>query len=571
MGNRRKQQEALPSAVRNSGKRKTAKKVASKPLPPRSCTIPGRTRQAAKINPPKPTQTEDDIPPEAAALGLDAMDVQAAQEIGVSFEEWALENQPFPQNLREPSVTADDIRANVAKQHAAADDEISDEYTDEGEGIDELQSDGELEVSLPPRISSKQKKNTRYIEVSDSDEETAEPTFEIHFEVPIHRGTKFLKGLTSKSTYDDFQKDVAEKMRIKPHHLPGLAYWPLTLAKGSCKTAKPALLEGDEDWDCLVEAAQVYVREQRRKKKTSSVVQFDLVDLDADDDKKKPTSVKGSKPALKAKKDDSDGNNDSAGQGTTELQIRKKIEASHGCNDHVGRICFVMEDGKCYTFAENEISTWIHLCKKHAATCNEVPDVIKPSGLIAQHQNHARSSYNKNKGFQNPAPNDTMSFMGGLLGGMMGLNQFGSFPLNQPWQPAPLTRTSGPAPLPANQTLPQTPSRSSRAESAPPDSPSKQSKAGTKRPADSPLQPYNPEVAEWLRLVEGSVERNGVAHFEYSKHAEGFIANGYVELSDLASLTEQEVADATSMSKGQAKRLLKYAKEDYVSPKRAKF
>jgi hypothetical protein len=119
------------------------------------------------------------------------------------------------------------------------------------------------------------------------------PKVNILFEVPYKNGTRDLKGIRSRTSFNDFLAQVAAKMYTRVSAL-NIGYIPSYKPRNPKPT--PKLLEDDDSWDVLIADVQQHIKLSQGKNRGKGEVRpysILVVDMDKVEDAK--GKVKGGK------------------------------------------------------------------------------------------------------------------------------------------------------------------------------------------------------------------------------------------------------------------------------------
>ncbi|KAF8191787.1 hypothetical protein BJ912DRAFT_1097533 [Pholiota molesta] len=360
------------------------------------------------------------------------------------------------------------------------------------------------------------------------------PEFRIPFVVPYRNASRDVDGITSKTSFTQVLRLIADRMDVPLTLLAGIGYIPSYKPKSSKPI--PKLLEDDASWYKLLEDVHAFILACKGKSGKGAIKPFhiNIIDTTAPNDsdskkKKKIVATEPPAPALTSKE-------------SAQLSALKKLENRHMCQQHK-KPCIIQPDGEHYHLTMNDITKWAHLMAENKALLDTPPSELNLTDVMPR-QHSAKKAMAKSQ-TESAALPEWMEKLVGMMfvGNMATNNRVMSLSMNPPMTPAPSTH------------IPQTPSIPPIHSSA------------LKRPG-SPLD--YPSLDIWLSSLEHHPIRGKKAQ-RFTCYAESLSANGIDDLQDLLRLTSAElISIVPDINIGIAKRMLAFAEEDVSSLQESK-
>ncbi|KAJ7447640.1 hypothetical protein FB451DRAFT_1411735 [Mycena latifolia] len=520
MSDKKRKSARQAAAVRNTGKRKSAK-IDDENIPPVN-------NPRARPKPVRKHASGDAFGEEAAAAALMAMGSASGP---VLMERIPATDSDNVINASDNITVEDDKPLSVKDS-----DEEYEEDTDRNADSDgEEQLDDELDAAIAQLIPTV----------------TIPAKFSIPFEVPYKNGTRDLTGITSRTDFDDFLIAAAAKMDTRISLMTNIAYIPSYKPRNP--KPLPKLLADEEAWDVLIADVHQFIKASRAKNRgKGEVPSFSILIVDLSKSEVEKTGAR--KKAKKTKKNEKD-NDETQAPALKEHELFKKIEEKNYCQA-CRAPCVVLDSGDHHVLTHTELATWALLASRHQAVISEPP---KELNLDAGHARQRRAK--THLASASPNTGDPLAWMQ-ALSPLLGAVLANRAPTQAPpapgfWQPTSHENVIPAAP-PAGGDPRSLYTHSNEAQDA---------FLGTKRRASEefPSPDICPDIGTWLANLDSDPIR-GRMKLNYMQYSDLLINDGFFELSDLTNVSADKLLSlpgGDQMNFGIANRLVTYAKEDF--------
>ncbi|KAF8067599.1 hypothetical protein FPV67DRAFT_1669489 [Lyophyllum atratum] len=436
---------------------------------------------------------------------------------------------------RDPENPMDRVFRQVMKIPAA---KTVGDYNGEQEDDEEEEEIDELEEEVDELMSSGDDLEGPECQIQ-TPVVTSRGEFTVPFKVPFKGAMRNLNDITSKTSFAAFLEASATRMETRLSLLAHIAYvpsyWP--------KTPKPVpeLLEDEADWETLLNDVAEYRVTKGKTKQAGQIKPFfiTIVDMSGSDEKesKKMTSKKTTASET-----------DKSGSVTSpkEYELLLQLEKEHMCAS-CNKPCYILRNGDHHVYTMQELSTWAFLMSRHKAVIGIPPGELKLEDAEVKPRGSKKAP-------TTPAPSDTTmpsQFMQTLQAQQMQTQHMLMLGMLAR-SPDQLLQLPGFGQLPFAAPIP-------------PPSPSPLAK----RPAEVDMTAENIDIEIWLAQLDAHPVR-GKRNLNYSQFADPFLSNGIYELSDITTLSVEQLIQlgGDELNFGIANRLVNYAKEDFKSSKR---
>ncbi|TRM63343.1 hypothetical protein BD626DRAFT_537205 [Schizophyllum amplum] len=331
-------------------------------------TVPGKENHAPPVPRPKPkpivkhqSQLDDgvdDAPPVSDPIG----DSEAAETL------LAFSGQPSTEE-QEPATSYEPDSPPLQPPPAEDDNELPETVA---------VSETRPVVVRQPKARAAREPVTLEDDSEDSDQ-PVDDDFDVPVEVPYGEGTRRVKGISTKTTFDEFNTLISHRMNIPLNKCVGFGYVASWLPKNP--KPKPKSLEDDDDYTYMVEEVYQHCKDALKKSKGKTIKPFVITLVRMSEvavsttkgDSKKSKKGKGrrARPA-----DSSDSESDVVEKSTeSETKLLREIERRHGHCDECGQgvVCAVVDGGRHYILTHKDKASWVALCMKHCATVQTIP------------------------------------------------------------------------------------------------------------------------------------------------------------------------------------------------------